>query len=241
MDFPIRKVQGRNMTRLRSWFGGVMLLGVAVGPSQAGFVLVVNRADLGGNDQITWGSLGADGTAVTNPFNISSSGGVAATVSQPSTGLFARRDQGASWNGNFAPSSRLLWSDGSNGPGAIDFSNAVRVTGAGMQIQRERFGAFIATIQALSAAGDVLATFDVKGVSNAGNNPALFIGIEATGSDSFDKLRFNVDGDDFAINEVDVIVQPLMTAPAPAALPLALVGVAALGGVGCMRRRSTAG
>lgn len=228
------------MMRLRSWFAVVMLLGVAVAPSQAGFVLVTSRSNLGGNDQITWGSLGSDGTAVTNPYNISSSGGITATVSQATAGQFVRRDQGTSWNGNFAPNAQLLWSGGSNGPATIDFSNAVRITSAGMQIQRERFGAFVATIQALSAAGDVLATFDVKGVSNAGNNPALFVGIEATGGDSFDKLRFNVDGNDFAINEMDIIVQPLMTAPAPAALPLALLGVAAFGGVGYLRRRSAA-
>ena len=95
----------------------VALQFVAAGRAQAGFVLVTSSADLVATDSIAWSGLGTAGTMITNPFDITSTGGVAVHVSQLGSPNFQRRDQGgSSWSGNFAPGAHLLWSMGPNGP-----------------------------------------------------------------------------------------------------------------------------
>lgn len=222
---------------------------VATSRAQAGFVLVTSSASLGGNDTIDWSVLGPSFTPITNPFSVTSTGGVTAGVSQLGSPNFERRDQGNGWGGNFAPGDPLLWSVGPNGPMTIDFANTTTVTAAGAQIQADFFGTFKGVVEALAADGTVLASFTANGISNGnGDNSAIFIGIQATGGDSFDKIRFGVTDvvaigqdsadQDFAIGQVDLqTVSNLNTVPAPAGAILFGLGMTSLGGFRLFRRK----
>src|SRR5437870_330573 len=96
-----------------------MLLGAAEQAS-ADHMLVTSRSALGSNDFVDWGVLGPPFTTVSNPFPITSNGGIDVTVSQPS-GDFERRDQGDGWDGNFAPGTKLLWDQGNGPTVTLDF------------------------------------------------------------------------------------------------------------------------
>ena len=100
----------------------VALQFVAAGRAQAGFILVTSSADLVATDSIVWSGLGAPGTTITNPFDITSTGGMTAHVSQLGSPNFQTRVQDNNWAGNFASSAALLYSAGSNGPMTIDFA-----------------------------------------------------------------------------------------------------------------------
>lgn len=78
-----------------------------------------------------------------------------------------------------------------------------------MQVQPgSLIASFTTRIEALNAAGAVLAFFDVAGVSsNAEDNSAPFVGIQATGGAVFDKIRITnmtvMSNTGIAINQVD--------------------------------------
>jgi hypothetical protein len=146
-----------------------------VGPARADFFLVTDRAALrnvGRVDAVDWGVLGPPFTVMPNPFAITSAGGVSLTVSQM-MGPFARRDEGfpaGGWNGNFAVGDHLLWTRGapefgSSGPITLDFGDFALLAG-GAQIQSDFPGAFVAQLEALDAAGNVLGVVTRAGVSN---------------------------------------------------------------------------
>ena len=60
----------------------VVMTVIGTTQSQAAFVFVGSRATLAGTDNLDWGTKGAEFTVVSNPFNITSTGGTVATVSQ---------------------------------------------------------------------------------------------------------------------------------------------------------------
>lgn len=244
---------------LRNFFKAVTLTVAALafqfvvaGQAHAGFVFVSSSAGLAANDSIDWSSLGAPGTPIANPFDVMSTGGVTAHVSQLGSPSFQTRAQGTNWAGNFAPGAALLYTAGSNGPVTIDFANTATVQAAGAQIQPNYYGTFTGVIEALAADGSVLASFNVKNAlsNNLGDGSALFIGIQATGGDSFDKIRFSVTDvvaigqdaadNDFAISQVDLqTVSNLSVVPAPAGAVLFGLGLTGLGGFRLVRRRNT--
>src|SRR6476659_9763748 len=96
----------------------------------------------GTNDTISWGQLGGAFTVVPSPANVTSTGGVAAAVTD-SSGNMERRDQGAGWAGSFAPGEQLLWNQGA-GTLTISFASAVQAAGA--LIQSDSYGAFTARV-----------------------------------------------------------------------------------------------
>jgi hypothetical protein len=221
----------------------IALLGATAARSEAGFALVTSSAALSPNDNINWAVLGPNFSAVPNPFAINSTGGVATNVSQVAF-PFQRRDQGGGWAGNFGNGEALLWTGGTgNGPITIDFANTSTVTGAGAQIQSDFFGPFTAVVEALDASGTVLATFNLSGNSTAnGDDSAIFIGILATGGDSFDKFRIGVPNtlgpQDFAIGQLELKVgADINPIPAPPAGILFAIGAVGLAGGRALRRR----
>jgi hypothetical protein len=213
--------------------------------SQAGYFAVNNRAALGGNDTLDWGVLGPAGTNASNPFSINSTGGRSVQIGQAGASNFLRLDQGTGWNGNFAPGAELIWTIGANGPMTIDFANSDSVTAAGAQIQANFHGPFSATLQALDSSGNVLASFNFDGNSNAnGDDSAIFAGIQATGGDSFDKLRISVpttvfNPQDFAINDLSFTANAHNAVPLPGGVVLFGLGLATLGTGQLVRRRMT--
>ncbi len=192
---------------------------------------VTSRPALGGNDYVDWGVLGPSYTVVTNPFTITSNGGLGMTVSKP-TGAFERRDQGVSpflgWAGNFAPGDRLLWTRNELGPIEIVFDSPV--LGAGAQIQSDNYGSFTAEIAAYDAMNNLLGSFTLAGNStSAGDNSAIFLGVLESNA-VIKKVTFNVLQDDFAINRLDLVTQsggPVI--PEPGTMLLMSIGGLAIG------------
>ena len=203
--------------------------------SQAAFTSVANRAALAGTDFIDWGTAGAENTILSNPFTISSNGGLTATVSQ-AVGQAKRLDQGSGWGGTFTFGDALLYTQRDNGPMTIMFGTAV--TAAGTQIESvfaTSTSPFTGTIDALDVDGStVLASFSY------GSTHAVFTGISATGGDQFYGIRFNgltptSSPNSFAINRVDFTPAAV---PVPAGMVLMLTGLPVLGFAGWTRRRT---
>jgi hypothetical protein len=227
------------MVRYQLWpslGGALLLLAELATAAGADTILLSNRSALQGGDTVDWGGLGPAFTVVPNSFSITSAGGVGLTVSQ-ATGPFERRDQGfpsGGWNGNFAPGDHLLWTRGtldSSGPITLDFG-AKGILAGGAQIESDFPGPIVARIEALDAAGDVLANFIRAGVDTTNaDNSAIFIGVRSSEAD-IHELIFSLDPTssghspgDFAINQVSFAV------PEPGTL--ILFGLGILGALGC--------
>jgi hypothetical protein len=206
---------------------GILLTGAA----QASVTLVTSSSALGANDSISWTQLGPAFTVLTGPQAVTSTGGLAATVTSAGNTL-ERRDQGSGWAGNFANGAPLLWTRGV-GPD-ITLSFAAPVYGAGAQFQADIFGPF--TAEVIGIGGSVLGTFTENGTSNsAGDDSAIFIGILSDTADISSIVFHQTGGNDFAIGNV-----ALNTSDTPAAVPepasLSLLGLGLIGFISTRRK-----
>lgn len=215
------------MKRFLTPLFSLCLVFALIGPAQADLTFVTQRASLGGNDFVDWGTLGAAIQPVNNPFDIVSNLGLSMTVDMTQAGYsFSRVDQwsGAGtftgWDGNFAIGDKALWTGYEagyppvyhHGPMTIVFANPV--SGAGAQIQANEPGTFIATIEAYDPENNSLGSFQADGIYNTNrDNSAIFIGVKSDTA-NIAKLVFNVTqvspppfmGDlSFAVNRLDLI------------------------------------
>lgn len=155
--------------------------------AQGSLTLVTIRTDLGANDSLDWGQLGAPGylSLIPNPFSAQSSGGLRIAGSLPTgqgpldvlvqcppTG----GNPSCSVFGNFTPGDNVLFSNfGSLGPLALVFR--APVAGAGMQIEDDAASPFTATIQAFNGS-TLLGTVTELGTdSTRADGSAIFIGV----------------------------------------------------------------
>lgn len=201
-----------------------------VDPSQA-LSVVTSRSSLGANNSVSWSSLGAEYTPISNPFSVGSAGGNAITGSIP-TGTFQRLNERSGWFGNFAEGDALLFTGFNSGPLSFTFVNSV--FGAGAQIQSNAYGLFTATIEAFNNSGLSLGSFSLQGNSSSGpDNSAIFIGVLNDQAD-IARITFNISNSnsvDFAINQLD-LKSGTTAVPTPALLP-GLIGL----GFGVLRKR----
>jgi hypothetical protein len=229
------------MKQLCAFLAALVLFVCGASHSRAD-MLITSRSALGATDSIDWGQLGAPtpGVAgVPNPSGVTSMGGTSFTVSE-NGGNFSRLDQGlvvgaGPWFGNFAPGDHLLYTGTGYGGGfgPMDIaSNGPLMFAAGAQIMRNSFGAFTATVTALDALGNPIASFTEDGLSNDNtDNSAIFIGIRT--DLPFKTLVLTTDTSDFAINLVSL--SNSQSVPEPSSLTV--LGIGALGLIGFGRWR----
>jgi hypothetical protein len=216
-----------------------MLSLAAISLAQAGVITTTNsptgRATFGGNDTVDWATLGVSGTVLGNPFVINSANGVVVTVSE-ATGSFERRDQPATWNGNFSDNFNLLWTEGGNGPITMTFSTAI--AGIGFQINPNQSDT-AAQFQVYGAGNVLFGTFPLT-VLNRTNPAADFIGVKSNLTD-ITKIVISLGPlQDFAINKVSLIDSAQSSVPEPGAISLMFAGLAFLMVIGGRRARQLA-
>jgi hypothetical protein len=209
---------------------------------------VSSRAALGGNDFLDWSALGPAGTVVSNPFTVASNGGISVTGTETG-GTMRRLDQhtplvtsGQDFQGNFARGDALLFTNTpfGGGTGPIDLTFGVAVSGAGAQVMRDEFGAFVGTITAFDSANNVILSSNFNGLANSNeDNSAIFMGITSSVA-NIKRIRFAVDTNHLVINRLDIVTAPTSVTPEPAALALALPGLMPFGVLALRRRRRSA-
>jgi len=145
------------------------------------------------------------------------------------------------WNGNFAPGANLLWTgyNGSLGPLTLGFSSPV--SGAGLQIMSDYYGAFTAEIDAYNGA-TLLGTFTEAGVSNGNaDNSAIFIGINDLSGPNITSIVISesdaIRPGDFAVNQLSLLTTSTTSTPEPSSVGMALL--LGLGVIGAARRWRT--
>jgi hypothetical protein len=198
----------------------VACLGLAAEARAATITAFTDRTSLGGNDLIDWGSKGPNLTLLSNPFAVTSTGGLGANVSKTLAGNFQVRIQSTSWAGNFSPGENLLWTNtSSTTPQSIVIEFATAVMGAGANIQSDAYGTYLGLLEAFDSGGNSLGSQLLSGTASSNaNGTALFMGLKSTEA-NIKSIAFRVTSapsvvGSFAINQVSLVTANPVPEPA---------------------------
>jgi hypothetical protein len=193
-------------------------------------------------------------TVLPNGTRFQSDGGVRVTANQ-TVGLFdsfERRDEGLAtgWLGVFTPGDHLLWTRGPNGPINLMFfdrmNNPLPVNLVGANVQRNQFGDYTATIQALDRSGNPIpgSMFTSDSINtSAEDGSAAFMGLESNRFDIYGiRLGLQTPGplppppipQDLAINQLNLHAIPEIGGSQAVCAMMLLAGV-----ICCLRARRT--
>jgi len=135
---------------------------------------------------------------------------------------FRRVDQvgntGSTWDGNFLPDTKLLYTNGSDrgGLGPVTIDSNVGITEIAFQAQNFLFGPEAFTLTAFDGSTP-LGTFAYGGISaSRADGSATFLGLQTTGTDVITRLVVDSNTHDFALGPID----PPDPAPEPGTLGL---------------------
>lgn len=190
---------------------------------------ITSLAGLGANDLVDWTKVNNIGNA---SFTTSSAGGVAVTISEPSS-QFVETSQGP-WFGNFPAGTVIVYDQGPNGP--VTFTFATPVFGFGVTIDDAVGGNYTGTIQEFH--GPTL-----LGAYSTGPAPygLMFLGVRDPIADITSVTISTTNGsttNSFAFANLNLVDQGITTnAPEPATAGMFLLGLGAL--VLGLRRRRT--
>jgi hypothetical protein len=212
-----------------------LAVAAAATPALAGSTQVASRAALGGNDLIDWGQLAPSIAVLTNPVDVTSTGGLGAVVNGGGGNIFTDQ-QGNPWDGNFAPGDFLIGTGQVNAAAPIDITFAHPVSGFGAQMGYNLISgapvAFTEEIKLFDVGGGMIADYTATGeMDTAADNSAVFIGALDTTAD-IARVEFStpttgiggVDGS-FAINQVSLVD----SVPEPATWAMMMLGFGSLG------------
>lgn len=220
----------------------LLLVGVLLGACSAWAGIIGSTDPSQFDDPVAWC---ANFTCDTNPATQygtpqtwTSVGGKTGLVGLVSSQNMEMRQQGLTWNGNFAAGEGIVYNgvlDGNN-PGGILVSLDSPQLGMGAFIQDNFFLPFTATITLYDAGFNLLGTYSAPGVSDTNVGTALFIGAYDSILDVSYALFDVTDGvnpEDFAIGTLKLQTE----APVPEPGTLFILGPSALGLYGILRRR----
>ena len=194
-------------------------------------VVVGTTTRTGYNDSVDWGQVGLCNQTVASTFSATSAGGLTVTGREASGHVEGDIQRNADssggcsyngWFGNFAPGDKLLYTGNafSVGSGPVTLGFSTGVSGAGLQIMRDGFGGFTATIDAYNGA-TLLGTFSEAGTSGfTADNSAIFIGINDLSGANITSIVINTDTSNFAVNQLSLLTNAV---PEPSSVGMALL------------------
>ena len=230
------------MDSRRTWAALAAVAGIATA-APASAVLVTSRDALGANDTLDWETVGQSQFIIDEPFEMTTSGGLTATVRGSGNGLVRDGFLGDLLPYRTVETRRCGFDDAGQpsncGVPRLSISFATGLMAFGAQIQDIGFDErFLGSISVFDLLGNLLETY-----SAAGFNSAPFIGVSRSTADIF-RIDFGTNtGRDFAVNRADLLrglpeveAPPTHSVPEPSSL--ALFGLGLSGAVFAGRRRS---
>jgi hypothetical protein len=228
-------MRGLNTAKLGLGAAGALALFLTAQPGHAA-TDYTSRSLFPGDDSLDWSQLGPTFTDVGGSPAATSVNGIVVTVTQPGGGDFERRDEGNGWSGIFSPGEALLWNQ--DNTDEMDFAFSTAISGFGVNVQADDFGAFQILETALNGATTILTCTAAGNNTGAEDGTAPFCGITDTLAD-ITNIEITDDNGGFAIDSLVLQDTPEATTPVPEPASGLLV-TGALMMFGAWRRRKRA-